>query len=90
MLSGEAQVIETWPRIFLAAKSIGLTRLGSGHYTQKKFREACERLVRDGRAVRFWIVQRGRPRRAATTMAHLWSWGLAGFHRRLGRRGSTR
>lgn len=90
MHAGDAEVIETWPSIYLAARSIGLTRLGRGHYTAAAFRRACERLVREGWAVRFWLVQRGRPRRAATTMAHLWAFGIAGFHRRLGRRDSIR
>lgn len=89
LLTGEAEVIQTWPRIYLAARSIGLTRLGDGHYTPAAFRRACERLVREGRAIPFWYVARGRPPVAITTYAHLWAFALAGFHRRLGRRAST-
>jgi hypothetical protein len=89
LLTGEAEVIETWPRIFLAARSIGLTRLGRRQYTPAGFRRACERLVREGRAIPFWYVARGRPPVAMTTFAHLWSFALAGFHRRLGHRAST-
>lgn len=88
-LTSDTPAIVEWPYIYLAARGLGLTRLGHGNYRPEQWRKAVQRLVRDGGAVPFWWRTKGRPPRVLTTQQHLAAWAIAGYHARLGRRRRT-
>jgi hypothetical protein len=88
-LAPDTPAIVEWPYIYLAARSLGLTRLGRTDYRPEQWRKAVQRLVREGGAIPFWWRTRGRPPRVLTTQQHLAAWAVAGYHLRLGRRRRT-
>ena len=88
-LTPDTPVIFEWPYIYLAARGLGLTRLGRGDYRPEQWRKAVQRLVREGGAIPFWWRTKGRPPRVLTTQQHLAAWAIAEYHLRLGRRRRT-
>ena len=85
----DTPAIVEWPNVYLAARDLGLTRLGRSDYRPEQWRKAVQRLVREGGAIPFWWRTRGRPPRVLTTQQHLAAWAIAGYHLRLGRRRRT-
>ena len=85
----DTPAIVEWPYIYLAARALGLTRLGGADYRPEQWRKAVQRLVREGGAIPFWWRTKGRPPRVLTTQQHLAAWAIAEYHLRLGRRRRT-